>query len=64
RSKYEKYLKVKKLFKLFTISVPRTLTGGLYEINNFLYYIPDYDIDSYYEKDTGFKRIEETSIVF
>ena len=64
RKRQNNYFSLRKEFNSYIISVPRNLTGGLNSIYESLYQLPYEQLQVYYDKNTGFKRTEEESLIF
>ncbi|MEW6009510.1 MAG: CRISPR-associated helicase Cas3' [Candidatus Omnitrophota bacterium] len=58
------YFSIQKDFKSYIISVPKKLSIGLGQVNEYLLKIPYEQLGIYYKNDTGFKRIEDNSFIF
>ena len=62
--KQNNYLSMRKDFNSYVISIPKSLSSGLSNINDSLLHIPYEQLKIYYDPETGFKRIEDASLVF
>jgi CRISPR-associated endonuclease/helicase Cas3 len=64
KRRQESYLSIQKELNSYIISIPKTLTRGLDQVGEYLFRLPyeRYELD--YDKETGFKRIEEGSLIF
>ena len=58
------YLSMRKGFKSYIISIPEKLSKGLGQVNEHLLKAPYEQLQAFYDADTGFKRIEDASLVF
>jgi CRISPR-associated endonuclease/helicase Cas3 len=58
------YLSMRKDFNSYIISIPKKLSEGLSNINDYLLKVPYKQIQAYYSDDTGFKRIDDESFIF
>jgi len=58
------YFLMRKYFNSYVISVPKKLTRGLKPINDYFFIVPYKQLETYYENETGFKRIEKETMVF
>lgn len=58
------YLSMRKEFNSYIISIPKKLSAGLSNINDYLLKVSYEQIQAYYAYDTGFKRIEDESFIF
>lgn len=64
KKKKENYLLLKKEFTSYIISIPRKMAVGIEVIDEWLGYIPHNRVSQEYEEETGFKRIEEGTVIF
>jgi hypothetical protein len=55
---------MRKDFNSYIISIPKKLSEGLSNINDYLLKVPYKQIQAYYSDDTGFKRIDDESFIF
>jgi CRISPR-associated endonuclease/helicase Cas3 len=64
KRRQESYFSIQKELNSYIISIPKTLTRGLEQVGEYLFRLPyeRYELD--YDKETGFKRIEEGSLIF
>lgn len=58
------YLSMRKDFNSYIISIPKKLSVGLGNINDYLLKVSYEQIQAYYANDTGFKRIDDESFIF
>ena len=64
RKRQNNYLSMRKDFKSYIVSIPTKLSAGLDNISEHLLKIPNNQLQVYYEDETGFKRIEDSSYMF
>lgn len=64
RKRQDNYFSMRKEFNSYIISIPKNLSKGLDNINEGLLKAPYEQLKIYYNSDTGFKRVEDTSFVF
>lgn len=64
RKRQANYLSMRKDFKSYIISVPRKLTTGLESITEDFLKVPHNQLNTYYDISTGYKGIEDSSLIF
>lgn len=64
RKRRNNYLSIRKDFKSYVISIPKSLSKGLEQVNEHLLKIPHVQLQLYYDHDTGLKRIEDSNFIF